>query len=75
MDETKPAQITFYNWSLFLDPTVKKDFRDTTGIRVEEVYMANNEEMLAKVSSGVTGYDVICPERLHRARDDHERAS
>ncbi len=59
MDETKPAEITAYGWTDYLNPVIKKDFRKATGIEVNEVYMASNEEMLAKIEGGATGYDVI----------------
>ena len=34
MDETKPAEISFYNWTDYLDPAIKKDFEAATGITV-----------------------------------------
>ncbi len=61
MDETKPAEITFYNWTDYLEPTIKKDFFKATGIQVREVYFSSNEEVLAKLRAGAKGYDVIVP--------------
>lgn len=61
MDETKPAAITMYNWTEYLDPAIRKDFRAQTGIEVKEVYFSSNEEMLSKLKAGATGYDVIVP--------------
>ena len=61
MDETQPSQITFYNWTDYIDPGIKKDFQKKTGISVKEVYFSSNEEMLAKLRAGAKGYDVIVP--------------
>ena len=61
MDETKPAEISFYNWTEYLDPSIKKDFLKASGIKVKEVYFSSNEEVLAKMRAGAVGYDVIVP--------------
>ena len=61
MDETKPAEITLYNWTDYLDPAIKKDFSKEKGIKVREVFFSSNEEMLAKMRAGAKGYDVIVP--------------
>ncbi|MBN2205492.1 MAG: spermidine/putrescine ABC transporter substrate-binding protein [Thermoleophilia bacterium] len=61
MDETKPDEITVYNWTDYMDPDVRKDFRKETGIKANETYFANNEELLAKLRAGASGWDVIIP--------------
>jgi spermidine/putrescine transport system substrate-binding protein len=61
MDETKPAEITLYNWTDYMDPEIRKDFKKAQGITVNEAYFASNEELLAKLRAGATGYDVIVP--------------
>jgi spermidine/putrescine transport system substrate-binding protein len=61
MDETKPSEITVYNWTDYMDPAVLKDFRKETGIKANESYFASNEELLAKLRAGASGYDVIIP--------------
>jgi len=61
MDTTKPAEILFYNWSDYLAPEVKKGFQKATGIKVNEAFFSENEEMLAKLQAGGSGYDVIVP--------------
>ena len=55
MDETKPDEITVFNWTDYMDPDVRKDFKKETGIKVNETYFANNEELLAKLRAGATG--------------------
>jgi spermidine/putrescine transport system substrate-binding protein len=61
MDETKPAEITVYNWTDYMDPEIRKQFKAETGIKVNETYFASNEELLAKLRAGSTGYDIIVP--------------
>jgi spermidine/putrescine transport system substrate-binding protein len=61
MDETKPGEITVYNWTDYMDPDIRKDFEKETGIKVNETYFASNEELLAKLRAGSTGYDIIVP--------------
>lgn len=61
MDETKPKEITVFNWTDYMDPGVRRDFRKETGIKVNETYFASNEELLAKLRAGASGWDVIIP--------------
>jgi spermidine/putrescine transport system substrate-binding protein len=61
MDQTKPAEITLYNWTDYMDPAIRKDFKAAEGIKVNEAYFASNEELLAKLRAGSTGYDIIVP--------------
>jgi spermidine/putrescine transport system substrate-binding protein len=61
MDETTPAEVNFYNWSDYLDPAIKKDFKAATGITLNETYYSSNEEVLAKLKAGAKGYDVTVP--------------
>jgi spermidine/putrescine transport system substrate-binding protein len=61
MDETKPETLTLYNWTDYMDPEILGQFRQLEGIKVDETYFASNEEMLAKLRGGGTGYDVMVP--------------
>ena len=61
MDQTMPAEVTFYNWTDYLAPGITKDFKKATGIEVKESYFTANEELLAKMKAGSAGYDVIVP--------------
>lgn len=54
-------EIHVYNWSEYIDPQVYKDFEAEFGVHVVEDTFANNEELLAKLQAGATGYDVIVP--------------
>jgi spermidine/putrescine transport system substrate-binding protein len=55
------AELHLYNWSEYIDPQVLLDFETEFGVRVVEDTFANNEELLAKLQAGATGYDVIVP--------------
>ncbi len=60
--EVQPAkEIVFYNWSEYIDPEVYDLFEKETGIKVIEDNFSSNEELLAKLKGGVTGYAVIVP--------------
>jgi len=61
MDTTLPQEITFFNWSDYLDPDLRKKFEAETGVAVKEVYFDTNDDLLAKMRAGATGYDVLCP--------------
>ncbi len=58
----EPAkEIVFYNWSEYIDPEIYTLFEEETGIKVVEDNFSSNEEMLAKLQGGATGYAVIVP--------------
>lgn len=58
----EPAtEIVFYNWSEYIDPEVYTLFEQETGIKVIEDNFSSNEELLAKLQGGATGYAVIVP--------------
>ena len=61
LDTTLPASVYFYNWADSIAPDVVERFERETGVRVEVPVYANNEELLAKIKAGATGYDVINP--------------
>lgn len=53
--------LNIYNWGEYINPEVLKKFEDETGIKVNLATYASNEEMLAKVQAGATGYDIVFP--------------
>jgi spermidine/putrescine transport system substrate-binding protein len=61
MDETRPEEITLYNWVDYMDPDIRKDFEKAEGIKVNESHFASNEELLSKLRAGASGYDVMVP--------------
>ena len=48
-------------WSNYLAPEILERFHQRTGIRVVESHYSSNEELLAKLQAGATGYDVAVP--------------
>lgn len=60
--ELKPAsEIVMYNWSEYIDPEIYTQFEEKTGIKIIEDNFSSNEEMLAKLQGGATGYALIVP--------------
>jgi spermidine/putrescine transport system substrate-binding protein len=54
-------QLNFYNWSEYVAKSTIPDFQKQTGIKVTQDFFSSNEELLAKLQAGGTGYDVIVP--------------
>ena len=55
------GKLALYNWSIYIDPDILTDFTKETGIAVTLDNYGNNEEMLAKIQAGATGYDIVFP--------------
>lgn len=62
---TQPAhaegQLNIYNWGDYINPDVLTRFTEETGIKVSLDTYGSNEEMLAKIQAGATGYDIVFP--------------
>ncbi|MBN8554411.1 MAG: spermidine/putrescine ABC transporter substrate-binding protein [Deltaproteobacteria bacterium] len=48
-------------WSNFVTDDILQEFTKQTGIQVETANYSSNEELLAKMQAGASGYDVIVP--------------
>lgn len=48
-------------WSNFVTDEMLKDFETKTGIHAEVSNYSSNEELLAKIQAGASGYDVVVP--------------
>jgi spermidine/putrescine transport system substrate-binding protein len=48
-------------WGNYLSPEQEKIFKEKTGIKINITNYASNEELLAKLQAGATGYDVAVP--------------
>ncbi len=60
--EIEPAsEIVLYNWSEYIEPEIYDLFEEEYGIKVVEDNFSNNEELLAKLQGGATGYSLIVP--------------
>ena len=60
-DVQPAAEVQLFNWSEYMDPEIYTMFEEEYGIRVVENNFASNEELLAKLQGGESGYDVIFP--------------
>lgn len=70
-DESNPQQrlasqgtekhLYYFTWSDYVDEPLLKAFEKQSGIKVVVDTFSSNEEMLAKIQGGVTGYDVAVP--------------
>jgi spermidine/putrescine transport system substrate-binding protein len=54
-------ELHIYNWSEYIDPEVFDAFEAEYGVKVVEDTFSSNEELLAKLQAGATGYDLIVP--------------
>jgi len=56
------SELFVYNWSDYISPTNMDAFKEEFGV-TNFVYdtFANNEELLAKLQGGASGYDIACP--------------
>ncbi len=59
--EDEPKVLHLYTWSEYIDPDLYILFEEETGIQVVEDIFGSNEDLLAKLQGGATGYDVIVP--------------
>ena len=58
--DTRP-RLNVYNWSAYVAPETIPDFEREFGVRVRYATYESNEEMLAKVLTGNSGWDVVFP--------------
>ena len=50
-----------YNWNNYISDQTIARFEEQCACRVVQDYYSDNEEMLAKLAAGATGYDIIVP--------------
>lgn len=53
--------LALYNWGNYINPDILTRFTEETGIKVTLDNYGSNEEMLAKIQAGATGYDIVFP--------------
>ncbi len=54
-------QLNVFNWADYMDPDILTQFQEECGVKVQEDIFSSNEDMLAKIQAGNSGYDVIVP--------------
>lgn len=55
------GKLALYNWGDYINPEILTKFTAETGITVSLDTYSSNEEMLAKIQAGATGYDIVFP--------------
>lgn len=50
-----------FNWNNYIAPETVKRFEESCKCKLFQDYYSDNEEMLAKLAAGATGYDLIVP--------------
>jgi spermidine/putrescine-binding protein len=53
--------VSFYNWGDYIDPDVLTAFTEECGVEVIYDTFSSNEDLLAKLQGGASGYDLIVP--------------
>ncbi len=54
-------QLSVYNWADYIDEDLLKQYEAEYGVKIIYDTFASNEDLLAKLQAGATGYDVIVP--------------
>ncbi len=55
------STLHFYNWADYIDETILDMFQEEYGVQVIVDVFDNNEDMIAKVRTGGSGYDIVGP--------------
>ena len=55
------AELSIYNWSDYIGEEELTAYEETYGVKLIYDTYASNEDLLAKLQAGATGYDVIFP--------------
>lgn len=58
---SEPRKLNLYLWTNYMPPDVAAEFEQRTGIDLTIDTYDSNETLLAKLQSGVAGYDVVAP--------------
>lgn len=55
------GKLALYNWGDYINPQILEKFSKEYDVKVSLDTFASNEEMLAKIQAGATGYDIVFP--------------
>lgn len=59
--ETVSPTLQIFNWNNYIAPETIQNFEALCQCHVKQDYFSDNEEMLAKLAAGASGYDLIVP--------------
>ncbi|MDM8528724.1 spermidine/putrescine ABC transporter substrate-binding protein [Anaerolineales bacterium HSG24] len=61
-DSSKLADtLNFFNWGDYMDEEIMTQFEAECGVKVVQDIFSSNEDMIAKVQAGNSGYDLVVP--------------
>jgi spermidine/putrescine transport system substrate-binding protein len=60
-DDRPSGTLHLYNWNNYIAPETIQRFETEFNAKVVQTYFSDNDEMLAKLAAGATGYDLIVP--------------
>ncbi|MCI0577346.1 MAG: spermidine/putrescine ABC transporter substrate-binding protein [Chloroflexi bacterium] len=55
------AELSVYNWPDYIDEQILADYEAEYGVKIIYDTFASNEDLLAKLQAGATGYDLVFP--------------
>jgi spermidine/putrescine transport system substrate-binding protein len=55
------SELHIFNWADYIDENILTQFEEECGVKVTLDIYASNEDMIAKMQAGNTGYDLIFP--------------
>ncbi len=58
-ETTQQKVLTLYNWADYLGPDTLKNFEAETGIKVQELYFDDEEEIMGAIISNPSAYDLV----------------
>lgn len=53
--------LNFYNWADYIDEDIFAQFEEACGVQVVQDIYSSNEDLIAKLQAGNTGYDLVVP--------------
>jgi spermidine/putrescine transport system substrate-binding protein len=59
--DTRPVTLHLFTWSDYTEETAAKEFEKKFGIKIVTDTFGSNEELLAKMQGGASGYDIVVP--------------
>lgn len=54
-------ELSVYNWADYIDEAILTNYEKEYGVKIVYDTFASNEDLLAKLQAGATGYDIIVP--------------
>jgi len=57
----KEDVLSLYNWNQYIAPETVERFEKACGCKVQQSFYSDNSELMAKITGGAKGYDVLVP--------------